>query len=176
MRPLRRGMALLVVVLTVLLTGVGPATARSTEAEATAADSVVVVGVAGLTWADIDPERTPELWGLAGESTIGSLSVRGARPTTCILDGWASLGAGNRARVPGPDDGLPPVPLPSVPLPEDPAGAPAASSDGTAPEPQLDTTLSYCGLQERAASVALVDPVATVRLTGEEKGTRRFDA
>src|SRR5512133_463011 len=70
MRPLRRGMALLVVVLTVLLTGVGPATARSTEAEATAADSVVVVGVAGLTWADIDPERTPELWGLAGESTI----------------------------------------------------------------------------------------------------------
>ena len=30
MRPLRRGMALLVVVLTVLLTDVGPATARST--------------------------------------------------------------------------------------------------------------------------------------------------
>jgi hypothetical protein len=176
MRQLGRAMALLVVVLTLLLTGVGPATARSAGTEATAADSVVVVGVAGLTWADIDPETTPELWGLAGESTIGSLSVRGARSTTCILDGWASLGAGNRARVPGPDDGLPPVPLPSVPLPEDPAGVPAASSDGTAPEPRLDTTLSYCGLQERAASVALVDPVATVRLTGEEKGTQRFGA
>ena len=47
---------------------------------------------------------------MAGDSAIGALSVRAARSTTCVLDGWATLGAGNRARVPGPDEGLPPVP------------------------------------------------------------------
>jgi hypothetical protein len=175
-----RRIALLVVVLAVLLTGPGPAAARSDSSSAgeTTADSVLVVGVPGLTWRDIDPEGTPELWGLAGDSAIGALSVRAARSTTCVLDGWATLGAGNRARVPGPDEGLPPVPLPTVPLPEDPAGAPTASpeGDGAAPTPPLDTSLSYCGLQERAASVALVDPLATVARTAEDEGTRRFGA
>ena len=93
------------------------------------ADRVLVVGVPGLTWDDVDPEATPELWDLAGESAIGALSVRAARSTTCLLDGWATLGAGNRARVPGPDEGLPPVPLPTVPLPERPA-APTPTPTG----------------------------------------------
>jgi hypothetical protein len=180
MRPAGRGIALLVVVLSVLLAGLGPAAARTDidTSEAVSADSVLVVGVPGLTWSDVDPEGTPELWALAGDSTIGALSVRAARSTTCVLDGWATLGAGNRARVPGPDEGLPPVPLPTVPLPEDPAGAPTAppGSNGAPPEPQLDTSLSYCGLQERAASVALVDPVATVERTAADAGTRRFGA
>jgi hypothetical protein len=180
MTAVRRGAVLLVVVLTVLLTGLGPVAAR-TDGEGTepaTADSVLVVGVPGLTWADVDPEGTPELWALAGESAIGALSVRAARSTTCVLDGWATLGAGNRARVPGPDEGLPPVPLPQVPLPEDQAGAPAtpAEGDAAAPEPQLDTSLSYCGLQERAASVALVDPLATVERTATDEGTERFGA
>jgi hypothetical protein len=180
MRPAGRGIALLVVVLSVLLAGLGPAAARtdSDAEEARTADSVLVVGVPGLTWSDVDPDGTPELWALAGDSAIGALSVRAARSTTCVLDGWATLGAGNRARVPGPDEGLPPVPLPTVPLPDDQAGAPTAppQGDGTAPEPQLDTSLSYCGLQERAASVALADPLATVDRTATDEGTRRFGA
>ena len=172
---MRRAAVLLLVVLATLL---GAQAAGATDAgESTAADRVLVVGVPGLTWDDVDPEVTPELWGLAGDSSIGALSVRAARSTTCVLDGWATLGAGNRARVPGPDNGLPPVPLPTVPLPEDQAAPTAApgDDDGTA-EPPMDTTLSHCGLQERAASVALADPEATLRLTAEDDGTARFGA
>ncbi|SNR86817.1 hypothetical protein [Blastococcus mobilis] len=175
MSALGRGVALLVVVLTVLLAGAGPVAARSDGTQTATADSVLVIGVPGLTWSDVDPDGTPELWALAGDSAIGALSVRAARSTTCVLDGWATLGAGNRARVPGPDEGLPPVPLPQVPLPEDQAGAPS-EGDGAAPEPQLDTSLSHCGLQERAASIALADPIATVERTGRDEGTRRFGA
>ena len=141
------------------------------------ADRVLVVGVPGLTWDDVDPAAMPELWDLAGESTIGAMSVRAARSTTCLLDGWATLGAGNRARVPGPDEGLPPVPLPTVPLPGDPAvPTPTPASPDGAPEPALDTTLAHCGLQERAATSALHDPVAVVERTAADEGTARFGA
>ena len=118
----RRAAALLALVAG-LLTGPLPVAGAADDraGAATDADRVLVVGVPGLTWADVDPEATPELWALAEESAIGAVSVRTARSTTCLLDGWATLGAGNRARVPGPDEGLPPVPVPTVPLPEDPA-------------------------------------------------------
>ena len=172
MSPWGRGAAVLLVLLTVLL---GVPSAALAAPDDPRADRVLVVGVPGLTWSDIDPEGTPELWAMAEDATIGALSVRAARSTTCVLDGWATLGAGNRARVPGPDDGLPPVPLPSVPLPDDQAAA-TPTPDGAQPEPPVDTTLSHCGLQERAASVALADPAATVALTAEDAGTTRFGA
>jgi hypothetical protein len=176
-RP-RRGAALLLAALTVLF-GV-PSTAAAEDAEGPTADHVLVVGIPGLTWGDLDPEGTPELWAQAEDSTVGALSVRAARSTTCVLDGWATLGAGNRARVPGPDDGLLPVPVPTVPLPDDPAAGPTTppgqGDDGTAPEPPVDTSLSYCGLQERAAEEALADPEATVERTAEDDGTARFGA
>ena len=169
---IRRGAVVLLALVGVLL-GLPSSAGASTE---TSADRVLVVGVPGLTWADVDPEATPELWTLAGESSIGALSVRAARSTTCVLDGWATLGAGNRARVPGPDDGLPPVPLPSVPLPEDQAEPTAEPGDTDSEEPPVDTTLAHCGLQERAASVALADPATTLKLTAEDRGTARFGA
>lgn len=179
MRPAGRAAVLLSVVLALLLGPAGPSTGADDGSDGTAADSVLVVGVPGLTWRDVDPQGTPELWALAEESSIGALSVRAARGTTCVLDGWATLGAGNRARVPGPDEGLPPVPLPTVPLPdaEVPPATEAPATDGApAPEPQLDTSLSYCGLQERAASSGLEDPAAAVERTAEDSGTRRFGA
>ena len=118
----RRAAALLALVAGLLAGPLPVAGAADDRAgAATDADRVLVVGVPGLTWADVDPEATPELWALAEESAIGAVSVRAARSTTCLLDGWATLGAGNRARVPGPDEGLPPVPLPTVPLAGDPA-------------------------------------------------------
>lgn len=61
------------------------------------ADHVIVVGVPGLHWQDIDPDDTPALWGLAERGAIGSLSVRSARRPTCPVDGWLTLGAGNYA-------------------------------------------------------------------------------
>jgi hypothetical protein len=175
---LRRGLALLVLG-TLLLVGLpSVAGAEQAPADRPPADRVVVVGVPGLTWSDIDPEATPALWALAEESAIGALSVRAGRSTTCVLDGWATLGAGNRARVPGPDEGLPPVPVPTVPVPGSPSDAThAPGEDGAAaPEPQLDTSLSHCGLQERAASVGLADPEAMVQRTADDRGTVRFGA
>ena len=166
------GAAAVLLVLLAVLLGVP---AASAGAPAATADRVLVVGVPGLTWKDVDPTGTPELWAMAGKSAIGSLSVRAARSTTCVLDGWATLGAGNRARVPGPDDGLPPVPLPTVPLPDDQA-APTATPDGTQPQPPVDTTLSHCGLQEQAASVGLAHPEDTVARTAADEGTARFGA
>jgi hypothetical protein len=169
-----RGTAALVLLLTVLAGWLAPA-APAAAGEGATADRVVIVGVPGLTWRDVGPEATPKLWDLADHSPIGSMSVRAARSTTCVLDGWATLGAGNRARYPGPEEGLPPVPLPTVPLPDDPNGAsPTPGPDGD--QPVLDTSLSHCGLQERAADVGLADPEGTVARTADDPGTTRFGA
>jgi hypothetical protein len=175
MRLLRAGSVLLLALATVL----AAAPARAAEDPAFAADRVVVVGVPGLTWADVDRERTPQLWSLAAESPIGTMSVRAARATTCLLDGWATLGAGNRARYPGAEEPIPPVPLPTVPLPGDQAGATVAPSSGAPDgpaEPQVDASLSHCGLQEQVASLGLTDPQTTVERIAEDEATRRFGA
>ena len=61
------------------------------------AGHVVVVGTEGLTWSDLSAADTPTLWRLAGDSAVGSLSVKAAAPVSCLDDGWLTLGAGNRA-------------------------------------------------------------------------------
>ncbi|MFC6023610.1 hypothetical protein ACFP2T_46575 [Plantactinospora solaniradicis] len=75
-------------------------------------DYVVLAGVPGLRWDDVDPITTPTLWRMAERGAIGSLSVRSARQPTCPVDGWQTLGAGNFAawdsgavtgRCPAPD-------------------------------------------------------------------------
>ncbi|MDQ3628515.1 MAG: hypothetical protein M3419_06875, partial [Actinomycetota bacterium] len=66
------------------------------------ADRVVVVGVPGLDWSDVSARRTPVLWRLAERAGTGSLSSRGTSSYACPRDGWATLGAGNRAGVGGP--------------------------------------------------------------------------
>ncbi|WP_409329718.1 hypothetical protein [Trujillonella humicola] len=175
----RRTVLLVVAVLAVLtglLTLPGPAgpAAAAPAADDVRADRVLVVGVPGLTWADVTPEGTPQLWALAGDSTIGAMSVRAARGTTCVLDGWGTIGAGNRVRVPGPDDGLPPVPLPTVPIPEDPADPDAPPAPPADEEPAMDSSLTYCGLQERLVEVGLGDPEAAVGRTADDPGTQRF--
>ncbi len=60
-------------------------------------DSVIIAGVPGLRWGDVNPTDTPTLWKLAGDGSIGALSVRSARHPTCPGDGWLTLGAGNYA-------------------------------------------------------------------------------
>ncbi|MDN5852896.1 MAG: hypothetical protein L0K86_08630, partial [Actinomycetia bacterium] len=61
------------------------------------ADHVVVVGVPGLTWNDVDPEITPHLTDLTAHGASGLLTARGAASFACPKDGWTTLGAGNRA-------------------------------------------------------------------------------
>ncbi|MCZ2805778.1 hypothetical protein O2W18_11745 [Modestobacter sp. VKM Ac-2983] len=175
LRLFSASLVLLALVGGLLVGTAGPVAAAS--AEPWSATRVVDVGVAGLTWSDLDPERTPELWALAQESAIGVLSVRAARPTTCLLDGWATLGAGNRARYPGPVEPVPPVSLPSVPIPDEDVAAPggAAAEEGPAAV-QPDTRLSWCGLEEQVADVGLAEPRQTVARVAADEATARFGA
>jgi hypothetical protein len=90
------------VIASVALVGPPPALLTGSPAAATArtsVDHVVIVGAAGLRWADLDRDTTPHLWRLAGGAAVGSLVVRSAQEYTCPADGWLTLGAGNRARV-----------------------------------------------------------------------------
>ncbi|MCU1668704.1 MAG: rane protein of unknown function [Blastococcus sp.] len=172
MTPLRRGTAVLLVLLAALVGWPGTA-AADTPRGATAA-RVLIVGVPGLTWDDVAPRTTPHLWALAEDSPIGAISVRASRSTTCLLDGWGSLGAGNRVQVPGPDQGIPPIPLAPGQQPSA-TGLPAPGSNA-APAPQYDTSLTYCGLQERVATIALSTPAADVQRAAADPGTTRFGA
>ncbi len=102
----------LLILVGVAVTGPPAAAAVRSAASPAAASSVVVVGVAGLRWDSVSPSRTPALWALASRGSLGALSVRSVGARTCAVDGWATLGAGNRARGLGapPDRTCPPPP------------------------------------------------------------------
>ena len=85
--------------------GVMRVVASPAPTDVPAAEHVVVVGVPGLTWADVSQSRTPALWSLASEGSSGLLTTRAAVTQTCPWDGWLTLGAGNRALYPKPELG-----------------------------------------------------------------------
>jgi hypothetical protein len=57
-------------------------------------DSVIVLGVGGLSWTDIDAESTPNLAALAENGSLAELNTDSGRNFTCTLDGWLTLSAG----------------------------------------------------------------------------------
>ena len=59
---------------------------------------MVVVGLSGLRWSDVSAARTPTLWRLAGQGSVGSLVDYAVLPLTCPADGWLTLNAGARAQ------------------------------------------------------------------------------
>jgi hypothetical protein len=113
--------AILAGLVTTLLAGVANAAPPPAASPLTSVQHVVVVGVPGLRWEDVTAADTPALWSLVEHASVGALSVRAAKSVTCPVDGWATLGAGNRARGPAnPGPGCPG----SVPLLEQaPTGA-----------------------------------------------------
>lgn len=152
------------------LAGLAVSGSTAAAAEQPVTEHVVVVGVPGLLWSDVTPEGTPQLWAAASDGSIGALTVRAARSTTCVLDGWVTLGAGNRARFIEP-----PLPLDAQPA-EDPQLPGTAEEDLRGCFPQeggvnlsavvdaLDaspgvTDNSYYGAQPGALGVAV--PCAT---------------
>ncbi|HUR73927.1 MAG TPA: hypothetical protein VMZ00_06605, partial [Sporichthya sp.] len=102
--------------LSALLAGLPPATAAAAPPVFPAGSpepAVVVVGVPGLRWSDIQGEiPTPNLWLLARDSALAALSVRTVEPTTCPLDGWLTLNSGARSVGPRPHGACAPVPPP----------------------------------------------------------------
>lgn len=86
--------------LTVLVVALGVTALAARPPQGTpqrTADFVVLAGIAGLRWEDVDPQSTPTLWRMAQDGSIGSLSVRSAHRPTCPVDGWLTLGAGSFA-------------------------------------------------------------------------------
>lgn len=95
---LLRILAAVLTLLAIPLAILSPADAKAPDAEPDVrADYVIVVGVPGLRWEDLDERRTPTLWHLAEQGSIGSMSVRSAATPTCPADGWTTLSAGNYA-------------------------------------------------------------------------------
>ncbi|WP_425955753.1 hypothetical protein [Xylanimonas sp. McL0601] len=124
------GAALLVALLgmTTLLGLAAPAAAAPSPAAAGDPSPVVLVAVAGLQWSDVDADRTPHLWRLVSQGSVGSMAVRTLTPT-CPRDAWLTISAGSRFVSPRAADGEPaaadacravPYPSPQV-----------ASADGT---------------------------------------------
>ncbi len=107
---LRRLIPVLLTAVVVALAVAALAVRPAVSAPEKSADYVIIVGVAGLRWDDVDPKGTPTLWRLAEQGSIGSLSVRSAHQPTCPVDGWLTIGAGNFAGWdgnPGTADGCP---------------------------------------------------------------------
>ncbi|GAB2956164.1 hypothetical protein ACFMQL_00500 [Nonomuraea fastidiosa] len=110
---MRRVLVVLAVVVAHALVGLAAPAAASGRASvrdaAEPAGRVALIGVPGLHWDDLTPGDTPNLWELAGQSAIGSLSVRTVGSVTCPYDGWLTVSAGTRSAV-GYACGAPPVP------------------------------------------------------------------
>ncbi|WP_433499009.1 hypothetical protein ACQP1K_01195 [Sphaerimonospora sp. CA-214678] len=95
-----------VLTLLVALLGCLVAVGLPAPAGAQVKGQVVVIGVPGLRWDDLDPVRTPNLWGLAAEGGTASLSTRTIPPEgrsiNCPVAGWLTVSAGQRAGAPPP--------------------------------------------------------------------------
>lgn len=107
--PSRRALGIIaafVVMVTAIVTGLATmALDKSGRGDTAAAAAprevgeprVVLVGIAGLAWADVTAENTPTLFSMAGDDAVASLTVRTVRSRTCAVDGWLTVGAGRRA-------------------------------------------------------------------------------
>lgn len=110
----------LVVLLVALVAGLTLAYANRTTvpvpptAEPQPGESLVVVGLGGLSWDDVSAKDTPTLWGLLRDGAAASVSVKGLRLTTCPTDGWATVSAGEAAGPESSEARPECAPLPSV--------------------------------------------------------------
>ncbi|WP_346102168.1 hypothetical protein [Nonomuraea maheshkhaliensis] len=78
---------------------------------------MVIAGVPGLEWSDLDEARTPNLWRLVAQGASASLSTRAVPPPdrgiTCPIAGWLTVSAGQRAGTASKGCPEPPRPEPT---------------------------------------------------------------
>jgi hypothetical protein len=82
-----------------------PTAGAAQQAEGTG-QPVILVGVAGLRWEDVDESATPNLWRLADSSALAAMSIRTTTRWTCPIAGWLTISAGERAAA-GPTPEFP---------------------------------------------------------------------
>lgn len=93
-----RGISRVCVLLLAVIAALGYSSAPASGE--TSRSQVVIVGVPGLVWSDIDQARTPRLWNFADDAAIASLSTRtpqGPGSATCPVAGWLTVSAGEPA-------------------------------------------------------------------------------
>jgi len=73
--------------------------ASAQPTEPPAVDKVLIFSVPTLTWQTVLDAQPPALSGLLERSAVASLSVRTIGPRTSLGEGYATVGAGNRAAV-----------------------------------------------------------------------------
>ncbi|MDR2253988.1 MAG: hypothetical protein LBD97_09085, partial [Bifidobacteriaceae bacterium] len=72
-----------------------PPEGRAEAAGEAAAGPLVLIGLSGLTWADVSAAETPALWAaLERGGAVAGVVTRSVRPGSCPAEGWLALGAG----------------------------------------------------------------------------------
>ena len=80
--------------------GTGKATTTKVRSDASAPRRVLVVSAPRLTWEQVERLRPPRLMRWLDRAAIASASVRSAKSVTSLVDGYVTIGAGNRAAAP----------------------------------------------------------------------------
>lgn len=107
MRHLRRVTRAVAAVLLAGVAALGVTAPAATAAAAAAAGDapaddgppaapVILVGVAGLRWDDVQTLSTPALWDMSRTASLGLVAARSVSSTACPADGWLAVGAGAR--------------------------------------------------------------------------------
>src|SRR4051794_7998372 len=98
MTPRRATQAALLALMALLaVTSLSPASAHAAHSSV---DRVLVISYPRLRWSDVLAAQPPALMNVLGRSTVASMSVRTGDPITTLADGYATMGAGNRASIP----------------------------------------------------------------------------
>ena len=143
--------------------GTPPDAPAVAAAPASVVDRVVVVGVPGLRWEDVDPAITPALADAVADGSTGSLSVRSAPAVTCPAEGWLTLGAGGYAAVRASDAIDPALGCPGRPVPRPvPRGAGAVVPSVAALNDGLRFDARPGWLAEQVPCVAAAGPGAAL--------------
>lgn len=85
------------------LAGFTVAGAQSHTSSAEPTGATVLVGTGGLIWSDVSETTTPNLWGLLRDGSTAALTVRSVNTSTCPVDAWLGISAGERAAAPTAD-------------------------------------------------------------------------
>ncbi len=135
----------------------GAAGSTAEEADSPAVDRVLILSLPRLRWADVVAAQPPALVGLLARSAVASMSVRTLGAETSAGEGYATIGAGNRATVEERVAGLAfPVDAPVV--------APVDGSGGAGPAGAV--LERECGCDVGGASVV---HLGTVEIDGRNR-------
>ena len=145
----------------------GPRAAAAETPELTQAQAshVVVVGIPGLTWHQVNKTDTPELWHLAEAGSVGGLVDYAQQPLACPADGWLTLNSAARAQGPRPCTPLPAVNRvgPGARIPTMPQLIQDNKQFHEAPNWGLLGTLAHCATAVGpGAALALASPAGVV--------------